>query len=177
MMVVLGLGSNLGDRLSYLRQAIALLSSRHILTTITASPLYESDALLLHDAPPEWNLPYLNMAIKGTTTHSAESLITAVKGIEQEIGRKQRDIWSPREIDIDILAYGESVVTQDDLTIPHIALLERPFALLPFADIHPKWRFPVAGASYGKTATELAKNLGKDGINKLPISLTGEAAT
>jgi 2-amino-4-hydroxy-6-hydroxymethyldihydropteridine diphosphokinase len=170
MKVILGLGTNVGDRVFYLRQAIATLRMQSILTDITPSPLYESDALLMPDAPEEWNMPFLNMAVAGTTLLDPDQLLTHIKALEQQLGRRLRGKWSPREIDIDILAYGDEVITSEHLTIPHSFLLDRSFALLPFADLWPDWRFPLPGPDYSKTATELAGNLPLGGIRKFELA-------
>lgn len=152
-LIVLGLGTNQGERSLMLKRAIEALT--HILANIQSSSIYESEALLLPGAPPEWNMPFLNMAIKGYSTLEPHALLAEIKAIEQKLGRQDRGRWSPREIDIDILAYGDQTLRSDSLTIPHISLLERAFALQPFAEIHPHWRYPLPGANYGKTAGEL----------------------
>jgi 2-amino-4-hydroxy-6-hydroxymethyldihydropteridine diphosphokinase len=98
------------------------------------------------------------MAVAGETNLTPKALLTEVKAVERALGRKPREHWSPREIDIDILAYGAEVINAPDLIIPHAHLLKRDFALVPFADIAPDWVYP-AGAQYGKTARELAGSL------------------
>ncbi len=135
--VILGLGSNVGDRMAYLNQAICLLAK---LGQVSArSPIYASSALLPAGAPPWWDKPFLNMAISLETALAPHALLAEVKRIESQIGRKQRGTWSPREIDIDLLAFAQQVMMSDELTLPHPGLLERDFALLPFADIAPDW--------------------------------------
>ena len=140
-----------------LKRAVEAVS--HLLADIECSSIYESEALLLPGSPPEWNIPYLNMAIKGYSALEPYALLAEVKAIERKLGRQDRGRWSPREIDIDILAYGEEILRSDMLTIPHASLLERSFALQPFAEIHPHWRYPVPGVDYGKTAGELWQSL------------------
>ena len=164
MRIILGLGCNIGDRVAMLQQAAELLIQKAIISIDAQSSLYESEAVLLPDSPPSWNLPFLNMAVSGDTAHGPEQLLTAVKECEQALGRQDRGKWSPREIDIDILAYGEEVVTIPSLTIPHPYLRERNFALLPFAELWPEWRFPGPGPHYGKTASMLAAEVGSDTI-------------
>lgn len=160
--VVLGLGSNLGDRLGYLSAAVDLLvkGSFHIFQgDIVLSPIYESPALLLADAPDSWNIPFYNMAIMGKSAASPQLLLHTVKKIELLLGRKDRGRWAPREIDIDILAIEHTVVAQDSLAVPHPALLERDFAFLPFADIYPGWRYPLEGSHHNKTIREIITTL------------------
>lgn len=153
-LVILGLGSNLGDRMGYFRQAKAHLS--RIANDLRCSPVYESLALLPEGAPKEWDIPFYNMALAGDTSLAPHALLEEIKIIEKAIGRQDRGHWGPREIDIDILAYGDEVVQLPDLTIPHAELLRRDFALVPFADLAPGWVYPVSGEFRGKTAAQLA---------------------
>lgn len=148
-MIVLGLGSNIGDRLSFLRLAVRQLSP--FITHLQCSPVYESPALLPVGAPAEWDIAYYNMAVRGETKLTPTELLQAVKQAEQAIGRQVRGHWGPREIDIDILVYGDTVMDTPELTLPHKGLLSRDFALVPLADIAPE--FMLAG----KPASELAK--------------------
>ncbi|MBX7145289.1 MAG: dihydropteroate synthase [Oligoflexia bacterium] len=145
--VVLGLGSNLGNRAQILSEAI-----KHIFSAPTAllsngccSELFESDALLLPDSPLEWNIPFLNLAVAGQCELSPLELLKAVKGLEAQLGRQARQRWAPREIDIDILSYGNKSLTLDVLRLPHPAIAERPFALWPFAALNPDYPLPSAG--------------------------------
>jgi 2-amino-4-hydroxy-6-hydroxymethyldihydropteridine diphosphokinase len=154
--IVLGLGSNLEDRIAYLRSTVEKLKLIFD-EPVLISPVYESDPLVLEGANPEWKtLPFLNLAIRAHTTLSPELLLLKLKEIEVKIGRKTRERWAPREIDIDILAWGDLHHVSSELTLPHPALLERPFALLPLADVAPEWRYPVQGTNYKKTATAIA---------------------
>ncbi len=157
-MIILGLGSNVGDRLNNLTGAIKLLSES-VVTAITVSAVYESQAVLKADAPEEWNKPFLNMAISGETHLTPEALLTQIKCIEKRLGRNDVRLWAPREIDIDILAYDDFYVSSKSLSIPHESLCHRPFALLPLADLTPNWRFPGVGEYKGKTAYEISQAL------------------
>jgi len=168
-MVIIGLGSNLGDRADQLRRAVVMLGN--ILSGVQCSPVYESAALLPDGAPPNWNKPFLNMAVRGETTLTPRALLDGIKAIERTLGRTARGHWAPREIDIDILAYDDCVVNESDLVIPHPALLSRDFALVPLADIAPQWAYPLAGEYHGKTARELAARLAKT-IVKTDIIVT-----
>ena len=133
--VGLGLGSNLGDREGYLKQAIKKLQELHVLENMVYSKIIESKADLKPSSPTKWNLNYLNMAVTGITMLSPSQLLKAVKDIEQMLGRSSTEIWSPREIDIDILVYGNKKIDQKDLQIPHPRLFERPWALGPLKEI------------------------------------------
>jgi 2-amino-4-hydroxy-6-hydroxymethyldihydropteridine diphosphokinase len=112
MMVVLGLGSNIGDRLKYLTQAVNILS-KSVLAALEMSPIYEAEAELKIGSPDDWSVPFLNMAIVGETHLTPYELLKKIKMIEKEIGRQDRGIWAPREIDIDILAFGGLAIDND----------------------------------------------------------------
>lgn len=157
-MIVLGLGSNVGDRLANLTRAVNVLS-KNVLAALEMSPVYESDAVLKDGSPDHWGVPFLNMAVCGETHLSPSELLKTIKMIEKELGRQDRGIWAPREIDIDILAYNSLAVNNDELTIPHKHLYSRPFALIPLADIVPNWQCPLQGAFKGKTAYEITNQM------------------
>lgn len=159
-MIILGLGSNIGDRVASLRRGIQSL--RRVLDGICVSPVYTSEALLPDAAPAEWDRPFLNLAVAGTSTLRPRELLEAVKAIERDAGRIDRGHWSPRELDIDILAYHNEVVDESDLHVPHRALLMRDFALVPLADVAPGWVYPVPGPSQGMTALALAARMQVD---------------
>lgn len=156
-MIILGLGSNLNNKIDYIKQSIDLIRS-DVLSNVKLSPLYQSPALLPENAPKDWNIPFINMAIMGATSLSPQQLLSKIKKIEQVIGRKHRGIWGPREIDIDILAYHTDIVSSDSLQIPHLHLAKRSFALVPFADLAPDWIHPILHQSASALAqTLLAK--------------------
>lgn len=159
-MIILGIGSNEGDRLGFIRQAVESLRALPALTLRAVSPVYESDALVTEDAPAAWHKPYLNIAVYGETTASAQELLAQCKAIETALGRRPGKRFSPRVIDIDILAYGNHVICEPQLCVPHASLIERPFALWPLADVAPTWCYPVRGEFYAKTARELAQRWG-----------------
>jgi 2-amino-4-hydroxy-6-hydroxymethyldihydropteridine diphosphokinase/dihydropteroate synthase len=157
-MIILGLGSNVGNRLSYLSKAVHILS-KTVLAAVETSPIYESSALVKSGSPEDWDKPYLNMAVCGLTHLSPCDLLKKLKMIEKEVGRRTRGVWAPREIDIDILAYGTQSIQTAQLIIPHRDLYKRPFALVPLVDLAPNWRCPTPGATHGKTAYELSQKL------------------
>ena len=152
-MIILGLGSNIGDRLAYLAAAVNKLSS--LMQDLKHSRILESEALLPADATPDMNRPFLNMAISGTCTLAPEALLHELKRIEQEVGRIERCKWGPREIDIDILASDDCIFESPKLNIPHKELLNRDFALVSLAELTSSWIYPVRGIFYGKTAAEI----------------------
>ncbi len=126
-MVVISLGTNLGNRLDNLNKAVSLMKHR-CLSNLEESIILETEAIVPDNAPSDWNKPYLNMIIKGKTTLSPRELLSQLKSIEGEIGRpKFYDRWSPRIIDLDILFYNNFTIKEPDLIIPHPEIKNRPF--------------------------------------------------
>ncbi len=158
--IVLGLGANVGDRLRTLAGGVKALSEK-ILEIEAVSAVFESEALLLPNSPDSWNLPFFNIALSAWTSHSPQSLLSEIKNLEQTLGRQDRGRWAPREIDIDILSYGDEIIDEENLHVPHAGLTQRPFALWPFAAVHPLWQYPRAGALQGRTAAEIGVRWGE----------------
>lgn len=153
-MILIALGSNLGDRAEQLAAARAALVAYDV-TVTAASVIVETPALMPEHAPEDWNIPYLNQVITVETHLKPEELLVCLKHIETELGRTPRAHWAPREIDLDILAYHDEVVVTDHLVIPHPQLDQRRFVLEPLSDIAPTWKHPV----FEKTARELLREL------------------
>lgn len=152
--VAIGLGTNLGDRLFHIQSALTELEN--IFGPITVSSLVESAALLLEDAPSEWNLPFLNCAATAHTHLSAHEVLRELKRIEKKLGRVEAPRWSPRIIDLDLLLYEDLELTSSSLQIPHKELLNRPFVLQPLTQLLPYWKYPVKTSwAFGKTLLEL----------------------
>src|SRR5579862_3162568 len=169
-MLVLGFGSNVGDRLAHLRQALAAVKQIPNLQVKQVSPVYLSDALLPENAPKEWDIPHLNLAVRCDTTLEPLLLLEHIKKIEKMIGRDlQAKRWGPRVIDIDILAFDDLIIRTDKLNIPHHNLQERPFALWPLADVAPLWSFPLPGVNQGKTAAEISEQWGSRFTGDAPL--------
>ncbi len=168
-MIIIGLGSNIGDRLDFLQQAVDSLGEFIDITRV--SPIYEVDALLPENAPTDWDMPFLNMVAGGDTDLEPYTLLESIKQIERKLGRKGgRKRWAPREIDIDIIAHDSQVIKSERLTIPHKELVNRNFFLYPLADIYPDWEHPTAH----QTAKELAEAL-RNNDNAQSIKQTGLA--
>ena len=138
-MVVLGLGSNLGNRAIHLKRAISRLAWGRgaVLQGVKLSRIYESPALTPSGAPDAWDLPYLNCALSGETTLQPGDLLRQVQEVERSLGRHDHEPWAPRVIDIDILWWNGNEVRSDGLTIPHPEILNRPFVLEPLRDLIP----------------------------------------
>lgn len=158
MVVILGLGSNVGEREQML--AAASLALAEILSDMRCSAHIETPALLKENAPAEWNMPFVNMAVCGHCDMPPRALLSHIKMLEKKLGRQDRGCWAPREIDIDILAYGDEVLNEEGLAIPHPGLPSRLFALAPFAELAPDWRWPVRDVHFGKSAVQMLAGLG-----------------
>lgn len=141
-MILLALGSNIGDREAYLRRAREALDNVGV-RVIKQSMILESAPLLPPDAPAYWDIPFLNQIIVVETKHSPEALLDCAKTIEKALGRVNRGRWGPREIDIDLLAYNSELRQTANLALPHPGMLDREFVLKPLSEVAPEWRHPV----------------------------------
>lgn len=155
--VYLALGANIGDARGNIEAASALLSEA--LQNFRQAPVYASKAVGYTDQPD-----FLNTAVAGDTDLEPLQLLKFVKDVEKKIGRVRRFRWGPREIDIDIIFYGDDVFEAAELTIPHPRFRERDFVLRPICDIDPEVTDPVTG----KTVRKLLEELPADSDNILP---------
>lgn len=144
MAIYLGLGTNLGNRKQNLTDAIQALNQEGV-RCIRCSPVIETPALLPHDAPWEWNKPYLNMAIEVSTDVTCDQVLNKIHTIQAGLKRDNKERWSPRPIDIDILLWDEQIVSTKTLTIPHKEMHLRHFVLTPLIALAPTLRIPGRG--------------------------------
>jgi len=135
----LGLGSNLGDRRAHISVALKALADSGIRVD-KVSRLYESEPWGMVDQPR-----FLNAACAIETGCSPQALLALVKTIEKEMGRTPNVRYGPRPIDLDILLYGDQCIYTPGLIVPHPAMLERAFVLVPLAEIAPNVRHPRSG--------------------------------
>jgi 2-amino-4-hydroxy-6-hydroxymethyldihydropteridine diphosphokinase len=143
--VYLALGSNLGDRRASLAAAVERL--REQVSVEALSALYETEPAYVSDQPR-----FLNAALRGRTALDPARLLAFVKGIERDLGRVAGPRFGPRAVDIDILLYGEARIDTTELTIPHPRMAERPFVLVPLAEIACDLVPPGGTASIGALA-------------------------
>ena len=149
--VFLSLGSNLGDRVALLRSAVARLREADV-ALVAASPLYESEPWEEEPGQTEIERPwFLNCVVAVETTLSPRALLARVQSIESDLGRArlpgltpEARRFTPRTVDIDIIFYGDEVISApDDLHVPHLLAAERGFVLRPLADIAPDFTHPT----------------------------------
>jgi 2-amino-4-hydroxy-6-hydroxymethyldihydropteridine diphosphokinase len=138
--IYLSLGSNLGNRREQLMRAVSYLAE--ILSSQRSSSLYETKPLYMLDQPT-----FLNMVVSGECDLSPRELLNAVLGIEARMGRNRRGgvPKGPRIIDIDILLYGQRIIEEEDLVIPHPLMTERQFVLIPLLELDEALRNPKTG--------------------------------
>ncbi|MDE2867821.1 MAG: 2-amino-4-hydroxy-6-hydroxymethyldihydropteridine diphosphokinase [Chloroflexota bacterium] len=153
--VLIGLGSNVGDRLAHLRKAVDGL--RSVLRHVEVSHVYETSPEGVLTQPP-----FLNAAVRGETTEGPQRLFFWAKSLELAAGRRPGPRLGPRQLDLDIIAFGDLVVATPRLNIPHAAFAERGFVLAPLADLAPDLVLPGAEA----TVSTLAKRVGRAGIER-----------
>jgi 2-amino-4-hydroxy-6-hydroxymethyldihydropteridine diphosphokinase len=140
--VVVGLGSNLGDRHAWLDRALGALATDHALGLVGASPRYETRPV---GGPPQGD--YVNAAALLSTSLTAHAILERLLAIERALGRERSVPNAPRTLDLDVLwSEGESIATAQ-LVVPHPRLRERAFALRPLLDLAPDACDP-AGAPY-----------------------------
>ena len=149
--VYLALGTNVGDSTTNLDAAVTLLQEK--ITNLTEAPRYISKAVGYTDQPD-----FVNSAVRGETDLQPLELLSFVKNIEQQVGRIARFRWGPREIDIDIIFYGDHIIHEPTLDIPHPRFMERDFVLLPLCSLSPDLVDPLSNL----TVSELYEKIPVD---------------
>lgn len=152
----LALGANLADRFDALREATARIAAVPDITLLRCSRVYETPPWGKTDQPA-----FANAVIAIRTGLSARRLLETCLDIEFAMGRVRLERWGPRRIDIDVLTYGDARITEPHLTIPHPAMGERAFVLVPLLEIAPDF------ALGGETGQALLDRLDRSGIRPL----------
>jgi 2-amino-4-hydroxy-6-hydroxymethyldihydropteridine diphosphokinase len=155
--IFLSLGSNLGDRVANLREALERLESPRLHVSQQSS-FYETAPIGMTDQP--W---FVNIVAEANTSLFPMMLLEHCKRVERLMGRKKIVRNGPRNIDIDILFYEQAVVDTRGLSIPHPRLHERRFVLEPMLELAPEWKHPVLD----KTMSELFANVKEQTARRL----------
>ena len=159
-LLVLSLGSNLGEtsstngRKHNLERAIKLLR-KNKMKIENKSKIYETVPVGFKSQPK-----FLNMILSAQTKHSPQACLKIIHQIESELDRIRTIKNGPRTIDLDIIFYDNSIITEKDLVIPHPRMHQRPFVLRPLAEILPDYIHPV----YNKTVIQLLQEIDTEGV-------------
>ena len=137
--VAIALGSNLGNRREHLDFAVSKLQA--LVRNLAVSRYYDTAPVGVSGPQPL----YLNAAAVGDTRLSARDLLDALLAIERERGRERPQANAPRTLDLDLILFGDAVVAEPGLTVPHPRFRERRFVLEPLAEIAPEFGDPVTG--------------------------------
>lgn len=151
----LGLGSNIGERIGYIEDALSEIKNIKNTNVVKVSSVYETE--------PWGNVDqddYLNSVIEIDTGLDAQNLLNELKLIEKKIGRTENQRWAQREIDIDLLFYGNEILESEFMTVPHPQIEKRKFVLVPMSELNADFIHPV----FKKTISQLLSET-KDELN------------
>ncbi len=163
MLVYIGIGSNLGDKVGNCRRAIEAIVSDGRNRIVQCSPLYQTEPVGKKDQ--DW---FVNGVVAVETSMQPGELLDFLLTTEKRMGRVRKERWGPRVIDLDILLFGQEVIDEGGLQIPHPRLHERGFVLSPLRDIAPGLVHPLLGKTISQILTELP---GEEGV----LPLVGES--
>jgi 2-amino-4-hydroxy-6-hydroxymethyldihydropteridine diphosphokinase len=152
----LGLGANLGPREASVLLALRWIEERGVATVLAVSALYETEPVGMTAAP------FVNAVARVAPLLSPGDLLQRVKEIEAGMGRRGGH-YAPREIDIDIVAWGRRIIETPDLSIPHPCYADRAFVLVPLRDVAPEFVCPVTGATVG----QMIDRTGTSGVTRI----------
>lgn len=157
----LGLGSNLGDRKSNIREALDRLSRNSDIRVKRVSSLYETAPVGVLDQPD-----FVNAVAAVETNLEPLELLRAVLDVEASMGRVRNSRWGPRVIDIDVLLYDNVRMCTSELTIPHPRMMERAFVIAPLAEIAPDLDLPD-----GRKPGDVLSDLLDQRVTKMSVSV------
>jgi len=160
--VYLGLGSNLEPRIDHINTARREIDNIPGVKIALASSLYLTAPWGKADQPD-----FINQVLRIETSLTALDLLHRLQDIEIKMGRQRFEKWGPRNIDLDILLYGDEIIDLGELKVPHPHLRERLFVLVPLAEIETELVFPGDGASIGEVLISVLDREGNEGIKKI----------
>lgn len=159
--VLLGLGANLGDPIRQLSDAVSRLAG--VITPRSVSTVYRTEPVGHRDQPD-----FYNLVLTGATRLPPEALLERCREVEAALGRTRTFANAPRTLDVDLLAYGDLVLDEPALTLPHPRMHQRGFVLVPLVEVAPEWRHPVLGRSALELLQELGSTAGVRAWGVLP---------
>ena len=146
----IGLGSNIGDRITSINRALDLFREEPNINVLKVSPFYETEPLEFPDQ--NW---FINAVAEIETNFSPDALLRFLISCEDKLQRNRSIKWGPRSIDLDILFYDNDIISNSKLQIPHLRMHYRAFVLAPLSDINPYIQHPILN----KTSRELLEGL------------------
>ncbi|MBK6504503.1 MAG: 2-amino-4-hydroxy-6-hydroxymethyldihydropteridine diphosphokinase [Ignavibacteria bacterium] len=163
--IYLGLGSNRGDRLAFIESAVDNISRIDSTSLLRVSAVYETEPWGIRDQ----NF-FLNCVTEITTGLDAHAISGRLKEVEKLIGRTNSSKWHEREIDIDLLFYGDMIVNSNNLRVPHAEVENRKFVLVPLNEIVPELVHPVSGKTIAEFLEASKDNLEVNLFGRLSLS-------
>lgn len=157
--VFIALGANLAEPKTQILNAIQALQQLPECELVAYSPLYSSSPMGPQDQPD-----YVNAVAQLTTRLAPHALLDELQRIEQEQGRVRKDErWGPRTLDLDLVLYGQQIIQDERLTVPHYGMKQRAFVLVPLSDVAPDLTLPD-----GQKLAELAATCDRSALFRLP---------
>jgi len=150
MRAFIGLGSNVGQRREHITKAIELLRRTPLIEVLQQASWYETEPVGVEGQ--RW---FINTAVEVETKLAPRELLDRLKEIERIVGRQERGRWGPREVDLDLLLYGNLILEEDGLILPHPELHRRRFALEPLCELAPDVNHPRLGRSLRQLLADL----------------------
>ena len=156
----IGIGSNLGDKLSNCLKAIEAVDRVPDCSVVGQSGFYRTEPVGVERQ--DW---YVNGVLFLSTDISPQDLLTSILAVEKEMGRKRNKKWDSRIIDLDLLLFGQDVIKEDDLAVPHPLMHRRRFVLMPMVQLAPDLIHPVLG----KSMAALLGDISDEGQTVIPL--------
>jgi 2-amino-4-hydroxy-6-hydroxymethyldihydropteridine diphosphokinase len=153
--VFIALGSNIGNRANYLRNALREINELKQTRVVKTSSIYETEPVGYTDQEA-----FLNMVATIQTELPARELLAELLQVEKKLDRTREVHWGPRTIDLDILLYNQENIQSEDLKIPHPRMLDRGFVMIPLYELKPDLQFPHTEDTFSKLIKERIDNKG-----------------
>lgn len=165
--VFLGLGSNVGERMGFLQKAVNGIAETPETDIVKISSVYQTEPVGVKE-----QRDFYNAAVWIVTNLDAHDFHARMKTLELVIGRRPARRFGPREIDIDILLFGDTIVDETLLKIPHREMTQRRFVLTPLAEIAPDAIHPIAQETVGTLAAKCTDASAVERLPKLPLTIS-----